>query len=40
MTWENDNRCVRELGLDGQSEVKFYGFASINVLLLKYYVLF
>ena len=39
MTWENDNRCVRELGLDGQSEEKFYGFASMDVLLLKYYEL-
>ena len=38
MTWENDNRCVRELGLNGQSEEKFYGFASMDVLLLKYYV--
>ena len=27
------------LGLDGQSEEKFYGFASMDVLLLKYYEL-
>ena len=26
-------------GLDGQSEEKFYGLASMNVLLLKYYEL-
>ena len=26
-------------GLDGQSEEKFYGFASMDVLLLKYYEL-
>ena len=40
MTWENDNRCVRELrAIDGQSEEKFYGFAWIDVLLWKYYKL-
>ena len=38
MTWENDNRCVREL-MARWSEEKFYGFAWIDVLLLKYYEL-
>ena len=37
MTWENDNRCVRELR--ARWSIKFYDFASMDVLLLKCYEL-
>ena len=35
----NDNRCVRELRARWSIREKLYGFASMDVLLLKYYEL-